>query len=52
MVIAGTDPVAADSFAATLFGLKGDDLAYVRAGAEMGLGVKDLSQLKIAELTK
>ncbi len=49
-VIASVDPVAADSYAATLFGMKGDDLDYVRAGAEMGLGVKDLSQLRIGEL--
>ena len=49
-VIAGVDPVAADAYAATLFGMKGDDLSYVRAGAAMGLGVKDLAQLSLAEL--
>jgi len=48
-VIAGTDPVAADAYGATLFGKKGDDLAYVQAGAAMGLGSKDLTQLRIGE---
>jgi len=29
---------AADAYAATLFGLTGQDIPYVRIGAEMGLG--------------
>jgi uncharacterized protein (DUF362 family) len=49
-LIVSQDIVAADSYAATLFGLKPDDLAYVRAGAEMGLGRSDLSSLKIEEI--
>ena len=49
MVIASHDPVAADSYAATLFGLAGPDVAYVKAAAEMGLGEMDLSNLKIEE---
>jgi uncharacterized protein (DUF362 family) len=49
-LIVSQDIVAADSYAATLFGLKPDDLAYVRAGAEMGLGRNDLSSLKIEEI--
>jgi uncharacterized protein (DUF362 family) len=50
-VIASPDIVAADSYAATLFGLKPDDLAYVSAGTAMGLGRSDLGSLKIEEIT-
>lgn len=49
-VIAGIDQVAIDSYGATLFGLKGSDLSYVKAGAEIGIGVMDLSRLKIKNL--
>ncbi len=49
-IIASPDIVAADSYAATLFGLKPDDLSYIKKGAAMGLGVKDLGQLKIEEI--
>jgi uncharacterized protein (DUF362 family) len=49
-VIASPDIVAADSYASTLFGLQPDDLAYVRAGAEMGLGRSDLANLKIEQV--
>ena len=49
-LIASPDIVAADSYAATLFGLRPDDLAYVRAGAQMGLGRSDLDSLKIEEI--
>jgi uncharacterized protein (DUF362 family) len=49
-VIASQDIVAADSFAATLFGLQPDDLSYVRAAAAMGLGRSDLGSLRIAEV--
>lgn len=50
-VIASTDIVAADAYAATLFGLTGADLPIIRAGAEMGLGTMDLSKVKITELS-
>lgn len=50
-VIASTDIVAADAYAATLFGLKGEDIAYVKAAAEMGLGTLDLQSVKIEELS-
>ncbi|HOO90536.1 MAG TPA: DUF362 domain-containing protein [Syntrophales bacterium] len=49
-VIAGTDQVAIDSFGATLFGLTGHDLGYVRIGNEAGLGVMDLSRLNIKKI--
>jgi uncharacterized protein (DUF362 family) len=49
-VIASPDIVAADSFAATLFGLQPNDLSYVRAATDMGLGRSDLDNLKIEEI--
>jgi uncharacterized protein (DUF362 family) len=49
-VIASPDIVATDAYAATLFGLRGEDLDYVLAGAAMGLGKSDLTQMKIEEI--
>ena len=50
-VIASHDIVAADSYAATLFELTGEDIAYVKAAADMGLGTMDLKAIKIEELS-
>ena len=50
-IIASQDILAADSYAATLFGLNPDDLAYVQAGAMIGLGRNDLENLKIEEIS-
>jgi uncharacterized protein (DUF362 family) len=49
-VIASADMVAADSQAATLCGLTGADIPYVRAAAAMGLGRLKVSRLKVATL--
>jgi uncharacterized protein (DUF362 family) len=49
-VIASHDIVAADAYAATLFDLKGEDIAYVKAAAEMGLGTLDLDAIRIEEI--
>ncbi|MDD5760101.1 MAG: DUF362 domain-containing protein [Desulfobulbaceae bacterium] len=49
-VIAGTDQVAIDAYGATLFGLRGADLGYVREGARRGLGVMDLEKLTIKKI--
>jgi uncharacterized protein (DUF362 family) len=49
-VVVSPDIVAADSYAATLFGKGPDDLDYVRAGAAMGLGRSDLGSLRIEEI--
>ena len=49
-VIASHDIVAADSWGATLFGLTGADISYVKAASEMGLGTMDLGSIKIAEI--
>jgi uncharacterized protein (DUF362 family) len=48
-VIASHDTVAADAYAATLFGLTGTDVAYVKAAADMGLGTLDLKSIKVEE---
>ncbi|MGE5894168.1 MAG: DUF362 domain-containing protein [bacterium] len=50
-VIAGVDQVAIDSYGATLFGMKGSDLGFVRIGHQMGLGTMDLSKLTIKKIT-
>lgn len=50
-VIVSPDIVAADSYAATLFGVQPQDLGYTRAGADMGLGRMDIENLSIEEIT-
>lgn len=49
-VIASADIVAADSYAATLFGLQPEDIDYVRAAGQMGLGRSNLKDLRIEEI--
>jgi uncharacterized protein (DUF362 family) len=49
-IIASPDIVAADSYAATLFGMQPDELSYIVAGTERGLGRSDLKNLKIEEI--
>ncbi len=49
-VVAGTDQVSVDSFGASLFGLKGSDLGYVREAEAAGLGTADLSALNIVRI--
>ena len=49
-IVASPDIVAADSYAATLFGLQPEDLAYITAGTAMGLGRSDLKNLRIEEI--
>ncbi|HGE72490.1 TPA: DUF362 domain-containing protein [Candidatus Poribacteria bacterium] len=46
-VIAGVDRVAVDAYTATLFGLKGDQIGYIKASNTMGLGEINLSKVKI-----
>ena len=50
-IIASADIVAADSYAASLFGLQPDEIAYIKAAAAMGLGRSDLSNLRIEEFS-
>lgn len=49
-VIAGVDQVAVDSYSATLFGMKGSDLGYVRIADKRGIGIMDISKLKIRKI--
>lgn len=49
-VVASPDIVAADSYGATLFGLRPDQLGYVTAATAIGLGRSDLENLKIEEI--
>ncbi len=44
------DFVAADAWAATLFGLKGADVPFIKATADMGLGTLELDSIKIEEI--
>jgi uncharacterized protein (DUF362 family) len=45
-LIAGTDPVAVDSFGATLLDLKVPDLPYLSLAADAGVGTADYMSLK------
>jgi len=47
MLIASTDPVSADAYAAGLFGLEPSGLEYLVTAASAGLGEMDLSKVKI-----
>ncbi|MDH4161371.1 MAG: DUF362 domain-containing protein [Nitrospirota bacterium] len=50
-IVAGIDQVAIDSYGATLFGMKGSDLGYVRIAAQHGFGVMDLNRLSIKKVS-
>jgi uncharacterized protein (DUF362 family) len=49
-LIASTDPVAADAYATTLFGMKPQDLPSTVAAHAMGLGEMDLAKVRIVEV--
>lgn len=49
-VIAGIDQIAIDSYGATLFGMKGSDLGYVRIGDAVGIGTMDITKLKVKRI--
>ena len=49
-VIASTDIVAVDAYASTLFDYQPDRLSSVKVGDTEGLGVADLTKLRIADL--
>jgi uncharacterized protein (DUF362 family) len=49
-VLASTDIVAADSYAATLFDLSGADIPYVQAEHDMGLGEMDLERVTVRKV--
>lgn len=50
-VIASVDPVAVDSYAATLFGIKGNEIGYIQEAYERGLGEMELSKVNLKEVT-
>jgi uncharacterized protein (DUF362 family) len=49
-VVAGVDRVAVDSYCASLWGLRGDDIIMIRRGQEHHLGRLDLKKVKIKEM--
>ena len=52
LVMASHDPVALDAYATKLlFLLKPEEIAYIKYGAEMGIGRWDLDKLRIKEVT-
>jgi len=46
-LIASPDMIAADAYAATLFGFKPEDIPTIMAGAQRGLGTMDLERVKM-----
>ena len=46
-IVMGTDPVAVDAYAATLFGLSPFDVLHIRIAHEMGVGCGDLTRIDI-----
>ncbi len=50
-IVMSPDQVAVDSYGATLFGMKGSDLGYVKIAAQQGLGVMDLTKGSIKRIT-
>ena len=46
-LIVSTDIVAADAAAAKIFGINPDDIQYINYAAELKVGIKDLTKLKI-----
>lgn len=50
VVVAGTDPVAVDSYGVTLFGFEPDEIGFIQQANKKGLGNKDLTKLIIKEI--
>jgi len=50
-IIASADVVAADAYAATLFGKTGADIEYITLANGRGLGKMDLNSIKIEEIS-
>jgi uncharacterized protein (DUF362 family) len=48
-IIASHDTVAADAYAATLFDLTGEEIPFLKAAADRGLGTLKLSDVEIAQ---
>ncbi len=50
-VIAGTDPVLADAYAATLFDINPRDIGHLRIGEEAGLGTMNIAKANIKKIS-
>jgi len=50
-IIVGTDRVAVDSYAATLFDRTPDSIGYIRRAADMGIGTMDFESLGVDNIT-
>ena len=49
-IIFATDPVAADTYAASLFGKTPDDVPHIKIAAELGVGCADLAKIKVERI--
>lgn len=49
-IIASPDIIAADSYAATMFGIEPEKLGFIKKGVQMGLGIKNLDKINIKEI--
>ena len=49
-IIASADVVAADAYAATLFGMTGADIEYIALADQLDLGTMDLTSINIEEI--
>lgn len=49
-VVFGTDQVAIDSYGATLFGMKPEEVGYIRLAAEAGLGELRWEKLRVQKV--
>ncbi len=50
-IIAGTDQVAVDAYGCTLFGIRPENVRYIKKAAERGLGKMDIARMRIRKLT-
>lgn len=49
-VIFGADPVAVDTYAATVFGVKPGEIGYITAAAQLGVGEMNLQKLTVVKV--
>lgn len=49
-LVFGTDPVAVDAYAATLFGKQPFDVLYIKLAHDMGVGCGDLKQVQVVHV--
>jgi len=50
-IVAGVNQVAVDAYGTTLFGLKSNDIGYVRIAAQKGFGPMDIARMKIRKIS-